>query len=376
VGAHEQPFAREESNEGLITVPGGATWFYGFALLPLLFGFVPWLLATSAQHDHGSTAEAFAVDGDPITQLVPAVPGAGALFAVGGEGLYRGDAAGVKWELVGEVPPAGEIVASADGAEILLAGSTPSCGRGDGGTPLSRSTDGGATWNEVSDVADIRPLAIWGEDELALGADCAGLQVSTDNGDSWVPVDGLESGREITAFAVVVGDEGRRVLVGSTGEGGTSQLFEIDMSDPAAPEVSEPLKEYFGLGAVAGIDEQRFLAGPEGVWVSDNRGDEWTLSASGLEDVVLSVDPLLEPIPEEEMERGFGLRSMATDPANTDQIALGSVDGVYLSDDGGEAWTGLDGIEGEIERIVISETGGLVFVQAEDEVFSAAPWEG
>lgn len=371
--AHEQPFAREEANGGLTLAPGGATKLFGIALLPLVFVFTPWFM--TSHEGHGSAAEAFEVDGDPVTALVPAAAGAAARYAVGGAGLYRGNADGAEWEVVGENPPAGEIVAPADGSETLLAGEAPDCGRGGGGTPLSRSTDGGATWDEVSDVADIRPLAIWGDDDLALGAECSGLMVSTDNGDVWTAVAGFELGRQVTAFAVVAEDEGRRVLVGATGEGGTSQLLEFDLADPDAPEVSEPLKEYFGLGAVAGVGEQRFLAGPEGVWVSSDRGEEWTLRKSGLEDVVLSVDPLQEAIPEEEMERGFGLRAIAVDPANADHLAIGSIDGVYLSDNGGEEWTKVDGVDGEIQRIVISETGGVVFAQSEDEVLTVTPWE-
>lgn len=353
---------------------GPATWHFGFALLPLLLGFVPWFLA-NYQHEGHTAAEPFEIDGDPVTQLVPAVSGAGTLYAVGDEGLYRGDAAGATWELVGDAPPPGEVVAPADDSEVLLAGDAPVCGRGDGGTPLSRSTDGGATWEEVADVADIRPLAIWGEDEVALSARCEGLHLSTDNGDSWSLVEGLEVGRQVTAFAVVAEDDGRHVLVSTTGEGGTSQLFEVDVTDPDAPEVSKPLKEYFGIGAIAGFEEQRVLAAPEGVWVSIDRGEEWTLRASGLEDVVLSVDPLLEPIPDDELERGVGLQALALDPTNASQMAVGSADGLYISDNAGAEWTRLDGVDGEVQRVVISEVGSVVLAQTEDEVLSALPWD-
>jgi hypothetical protein len=375
VGADEQRVVRDDNNWSPMPAPGRTTWHFGFALLPLLLGIMPWLLTNSSHEGEATVAEPFEIEGDPVRQLVPAVNGAGALYAVGDEGLYRGDAAGATWELVGETPPPGEIVAPADNSEILLAGDAPVCGRGDGGTPLSRSTDGGATWDEVSSVADIRPLAIWGEDEFALGARCEGLHLSTDNGDSWTMVDGLEVGQQVTAFAVVAEDDGRRVLVGTTGEGGTSQLFEVDVADPEAPEVSEPLKEYFGIGAVAGFEEQRVLAAPEGVWISIDRGGEWTLRVSGLEDVVLSVDPLLEPIPEEELERGVGLQALALDPSNASQMAVGSAEGLYISDNAGAEWTLLDGVEGEVQRVVIAEVGSTVLVQTEDEVLSALPWD-
>ena len=373
VGAGERDVVHDDSNWSPMPAPGRGSWHFGFAVLPILFGIVPWLFAS--QEGQAPTAEPLEIEGDTVSRLVPTVSGAGALYVVGDEGLYRGDSAGANWELIGDAPPPGQVVAAADGSEVMLAGDTPVCGRGDGGTPLSRSSDGGATWEEVPDVADIEPLAIWGQDAFALGARCDGLHYSLDNGDSWSPVDGLDPGRIVTAFAVVAGDEGRRVLVGTTSEGGTSQLVELDVTDPDAIEVSEPLKEYYGLGAVAGAGAQRVLAGPDGVWVSIDRGEEWTLRTGGLEDVILSVDPLLEAIPIDEMDRGFGLNALGLDPTNAGQMVVGAVDGLYVSADAGAEWTRVEGVDGEVEQVVISEVGSLVLAQTENEVVSALPWD-
>nr|MDQ3045350.1 hypothetical protein [Chloroflexota bacterium] len=231
------------------------------------------------------------IDGETVTAIVPAAPGARLIYATAGGEFYRSDSGGQQWELAGEAPPAGQIAAAADDAPLLLAGDRPPCGRGGPGEPLSRSEDGGVTWNTVEGVEGLRPLAVWGEVEVAIGASCAGLHISTDGGLTWQPLDLLEPGFDVTAFAVVPDETSsgsHQALIAHTSEGGTSRLRLLDVTDPAQPVVGDVLREFWGLGALAGRGDIYLLGAADGVWISIDAGQEWTQRRVGLEEVTLS----------------------------------------------------------------------------------------
>lgn len=319
------------------------------------------------------TAEAtpLTVADDQITTVVTVPVGAPSLYVVGGQGLYRAPSAGGDWEQVGPAPPPGRVIGSADGSSILLAGDHPPCGRGGDVTPLSRSADGGASWETVAGVTDLRPLAVWGEANFAVGATCSGLQLSTDGGTSWAPSDVLEAGAEVTAFSVIADAAGpsRQALVGVTGEGGTSRLYLLDFADPAQPVASGVLKEYWGLGAVAGMAPQFVLGAADGVWLSIDSGQNWTLRRTGLEEVTLSVDPLVELLPDDELERGFGINDVVLSPQQANVMFAATIDGLFMTDDAGATWERVAGIEGTVTTLVIAPERNEVLAEAEAGAF-------
>lgn len=330
-------------------------------------------LAGSLPHVIAADSTSFKIGGDPIQRLLPASLDSASVYVVGEKGLYKGDQSGTNWENISSHVPNGEIVPSIGDGNLMLAGSHQNCGKG-GGTPLSRSTDGGATWKTVPNVEGMQPLAVWGKDNVALAADCGGPQVSADGGQSWTRISGIELGREVTGFANVDGIRQRRVLLGMTGEGGTSELYEVDLSDPAHVAVSPPLKQYFARGALAGFKQQRVLAGPDGVWVSIDNGQNWALRANGLAHVILSVDPLTEAIPPAEAKRGFGLNAIALNPSSTSRMVVGSIDGAFATTNAGASWQPVVGIKGAVHAITIVDLGGLVLIQTDNGVVVAHPW--
>ena len=312
------------------------------------------------------------VDGDPIGTLIPAPAGAAAIYAVGREALYRSSDGGKSWERAGSPPPPGRVVAAEDSPLVLLAGERPPCARGGTGERLSRSDDGGATWQRVEGETDLKPLAIWRAAKLALGADCAGLRVSLDTGRTWREFPVLPPGSEVTAFAPLPTEDPARpaALLATTSEGGTSQLFRLDLADPTNPDLSGALTEFWGLGAPAGSGDIYVVGAAAGVLISSDSGANWLWHRNGLEEVTISVDPLVatEPIPEDELQRGFGIEAVAIDPASPDDLYIGTVGGLFVSEDVGATWEQVVGVEGPVETLVLAPEGGRLFAQTPEGV--------
>jgi photosystem II stability/assembly factor-like uncharacterized protein len=303
-----------------------------------------------------------------------AAPESGVLYAVGS--LSRSLDGGATWELAGPPPPPGRLVVAAGDPLLLLAGARPPCARGDPNPPLlHRSTDGGATWAPVAGTPGVEPLTLWADTQLALGASCAGLLVSTDAGQTWPeqPAPLMEPGFDVSGFAVIAGTDpaARAALVLGTSEGGTSQLRRLDLADPGQPAASDALTTFWGGGSLAGLASgqgERFVVGTaNGVLISVDGGATWTLSRTGLEEVTLSVDPTQGPIPDAELQRGFGIPAVAIDPTRDGRLFAGTVDGLYVSLDGG-AWERVPGIDGIVSRIVVSPDAGQLLVETDRAV--------
>lgn len=301
------------------------------------------------------------VDGDALVSLVPAPPGAPALFAVGEQGGYRGTPDGASWVRAGDAPPEGRLVAAVDDGQTLLAGDHPPCARGDPATvPLHRSTDGGATWRPVAGVVGLRPLAVWSGAGVALGAGCAGLAISGDGGLTWERAPLTEANLDPTAFAPFAERDRIGGLLVGTGEGGTSQLWSVDLTDPDRPLLGDPLLEFWGLGALAAQGETRSVGSAVGVAVSRDDGHTWTTSRDGLEIVTVDGDPRTEGLSEDELRRPFGISAIALDPGDEERLAAGTADGLFVSADGGATWSGVDGITGEVPVVVVLADGAVL----------------
>ena len=315
-------------------------------------------------------AQALVVDGDTIATLVPAPPDASAIYAVGSAGLYRSHDGGESWTLAGPPPPPGRLVVAADDPMLLLAGDRPPCALGgDRPLPLSRSQDGGASWQVVAGMTDVRPLAIWGRHDLALGATCVDLLLSADAGVTWqaaLP----RSEFQASAFAPLGGTaaSGLAGLLVGTAELGASRLSRLDLADPARPVLGEPLITFYGAGAPAGRGPLYVVGTINGVWTSIDAGVTWQQSRRGLEEVTLSVDPILEPIPEAELQRGFGIDAVVIDPDDPNRLFAGTVGGLYESTDGGTTWRQVPGVEGRVTELVVLPATSSLLAETEGGV--------
>lgn len=317
--------------------------------------------------------DALTIDGDPITRLASSSPDAAAQV-VAGTGLYIRDAA-AEWSQSGDAPGPGEIVFAADEPALLLSGNHAPCLRGGVAPPLERSENGGADWQRVEGAEAMRPLAIWRESGIALGATCSGLKISTDAGQNWSDISGIDPGYEVTAFASVDSgddDHGSSVLFGMTGEGGTSRLYRLDLRDPDAPTVSEPLREYWAVAGIAGRGELYVLAAADGVWVSEDAGATWERSADGLEDVTLEADPAQAGLAAGVEPGSFGLFAAAFVHEDDEAMVVGSVNGLYASGSPAGPWSPVPGSVDEVRRIDTVLDGDRLLFATGDMVFDAA----
>ena len=284
------------------------------------------------------------------------------LYAVTEFGIARSGDGGRNWTAAGDVPQ-GVMLAALNNPDVLYAGARQACARGDGGGPFTRSTDGGVTWETFPGGQDVQPLLVEaGVNSKVLGTRCA-LVVSTNGGQSFVAVPGVEN-YDISAAAVDGAALNDEVVVLGTSEGGTSLLWALDVSNFGAPVVARELTRFFGAGAVAWTGGRLVLATPTGVGVSDDGGASWAWSRAGLEDVTFSVDPLTQAIPDAEQSRDARFTVARIDPTDTDRIWVGGPLGAWRSADGGKTWTQL-GDDSLVDTLVVSSAAGRVFVSSD-----------
>jgi photosystem II stability/assembly factor-like uncharacterized protein len=307
---------------------------------------------------------------DPLTRHFPVPPDAEIIYAIGNQALYRSQDGGQMWAFAGPLPPA-EYLAIGDSGS-LLAGDHIHC-RSAGGEPppLSRSDDGGLTWQPVAGTAGIRPVVTWSEASLTLGARCAGLLRSADGGQNWEILPLPDTSYEATAIAPIVSSSdssAASALVLGTSGGGTSRVWRADLALPADQVYTElNLEPFWGRGAVAAHEDMYLIGTAQGVFVSTDAGQTFSAQPirAGLGGI-LSVDPLQASIPE--AERGFGVSAVAIDPTDVVRFYAGTADGAYTSSDAGQTWQKIAGIEGPVSGLVVRPGGAQLFAETDNGV--------
>jgi len=321
-------------------------------------------LVRSSAHPAGLT-----IDGDVANRIAHSSPGATSQIVLG-QSVYIREA-GAGWSRIGDAPGSGSVVFAADDTDLLLSGDHPPCLRGSASTALERSENGGKSWETIEGTEGVRPLVVWRESGIALGATCSGMMLSPDAGRTWARLAAIDPGYEITAFAAIATDDGKDVplaLFGMTSEGGTSRLYRLDLNDPASPVLSEPLREYWAIGGIAARGDTYVLAAADGVWVSDDAGRSWNRSADGLEDVVLEGDPGEVGLPVDIQPESFGLFAVAFLDDDGAALALGSANGLYTAARPSGPWSLVDGTTHRIDHLSIMPGDNHLLYSAEDQV--------
>lgn len=322
----------------------------------------PAATATATPNPLPSGGAELLIEGEPVSRIVAVGVDGTTLYAVSGGGLARSDDGGVSWNVVGEAPP-GTLLVSENDPELLYSGDRASCGRGFSEIPYSQSTDGGVTWAIVEANQGTAPLHAYSANGQAVlfGTDC-GLKISVDSGATWTTVADL-AGEDVFAMAAEPDAAPLRVLVVGVTEGGTGRLFLLETESITAPALIGAVTQFWANGVVDWSQDRIVLATAHQLGISDDGGETWNWTRTGLEDVSYSVDPLTQAIPNEELAAGFGFTAVKIDPTDRNRIWLGSNDGGFRSFDGGVSWESLGDSE-PVESIVASTLSGRVFVSS------------
>jgi photosystem II stability/assembly factor-like uncharacterized protein len=268
------------------------------------------------------------------------------------------------WRRVGELPIQGHLLADSADPNLLYLGDHPPCLTDGEPIPFYRSTDGGETWTEIENAQNIRPILVWPENrDVIIGSRC-GLAISQNSGITWqrhLP----ESEFDLTRLNVTqIG------LFGVfTSGNGVSHLRKIHIEDPNQPEFDEPILSFWGSGAIHASQDRILVGEVGGVHFSDDGGRTWSSTKQGLDDVVASVDPLEEEIPQAELESGLGIFALLPHPQNTSRIFLGTIRGLYLSEDNGQSWGKIPEVEDRrVTELAFSMGGSILYVTTDEGV--------
>lgn len=307
-------------------------------------------------------------DDDMAVSIVRTSPDAEMQIVAGQDGLFTRTGE-EPWERTGDAPTRSRIVAAGDDPQLLIAGDEVPCMRGPGTAPMVRSADGGATWTDIDETAGLWPLAIDAESGIGVAASCLGVSITVDGGETWGASDAIEPGLSVTSSGIVVNDaDGLCVLLGLTTEGGSSSLVQLEVEPDGQPTASSSLREYWGVGALSGVDNVRMLGAADGIWFSPDAGETWERVSKGLDDVVLAEDPGVAGLPIDVEPGSFGINAIWPIVDQPGTWVIGTADGAFVTADLDEGWIGVPGISGPVEWLQANADGTTLIVESADGV--------
>ena len=235
------------------------------------------------------------VIGDPVNP---------ALYAFTDNGwMYRSADYGQSWIFVTQKAKFDDFIMSATDENVLYRGSGRRCALTESvENPFFRSRNGGVTWTEVADGADLVPMLTDPADrDRVYAADCTMLFVSEDGGDTWqfraddsdemlwdiYRVQAMAAAffaagsEEAPAHIFAAGNaESGTLAVGYSADGGLE--WSRITADDGRPRTLVAMAAHIS-------DSQRlWLLDTTGVWATEDRGASWALLAAGLESVELN----------------------------------------------------------------------------------------
>jgi photosystem II stability/assembly factor-like uncharacterized protein len=205
--------------------------------------------------------------------------------------LYRSDDNGLYWDLVTADPELSDFLFSPADPSILYSSLPIVCGSDPVGSPVAISDNGGVSWRVVETPAPLEPLWASSDDDLvAIASACDGLYRTNDAGASWQQLTPAGDPLWLQSRAVQIEEVEGDLYALLQSEVGAS-FVALSSDDGASWSVISPvgMEQPFRATALA-VDPSQpgrlWAAGEQGVWVTEDQGQFWGLSAGGLEDVI------------------------------------------------------------------------------------------
>jgi hypothetical protein len=224
------------------------------------------------------------VIGDRRSSTVYGLTTAGALF--------RSNNNGFDWRRTAPSPEVIDFILSPDSPSTLYSSAPLVCAEGQTAPVVKRSDDGGASWITLEGAPELEPLWVDGAtSDRVLAAGCDGLYASDDGGVTWQPLSTAAQSRIWRAARAVEIEEADGVLYALLRSEQGAGFVAVSSDGGGAWLVVSPLtlEEPFAAGAIA-LDPasmgRMWAAGAQGVWVTEDQGQFWGLSAAGLEDAL------------------------------------------------------------------------------------------
>jgi photosystem II stability/assembly factor-like uncharacterized protein len=246
-------------------------------------------------------------------------------LAVPGGGVYRSRNQGSSWART-PTPVAArniaELAVSPVAPNVVFAAGT-SAG-------LFRTTNGGDSWTAVGSFTRVTAVVFSGSRVIVTDTNGV-VYSSSDNGSTWVPSTGTVSGDMITAAAALVPPAtGGSVFFGTLG----GRLFRSTNGGASFTEVGSGLPDEQITGIVLSNDYAAdgtlwLTAWNSGVYRSTDRGATFSLTSVGL-----TGDPQAAEVGRPQ----FGGVTVAMAPNGGQVLFVAGFDGLFRSDDRGDRW--------------------------------------
>lgn len=276
------------------------------------------------------------------------------IYGLAPGGLYRSDDGAEIWTLMNASPPVTQSLLLAPGQPgVLYGGKGYPCYAGGPDVPLWKSEDGGQTWSELPAGLNLQPLAVHPTDAGRVYArGCPHPWVTDDGGATWTEqADELFLTWFAHRAAPAAADDWQTVYFGGVSEGGGGAILGSTDCGADWQRLTPPEAAPWWISALA-LDPisstHVYFGEPHAFWGSHDGGTTWFTSTKGLEDVIY--DPIAPPT------HTYGLLSLAYVPDELDRWLLGTVRGLYATDDRGLSWSKLAGPawqDDEVEALLL-----------------------
>lgn len=247
---------------------------------------LPWQLYTGSSRvwqsvDAGSSWQALATEvagngtwsNDVVRAIAVSAADHDRLVIGKGSAIYASADGGARWSVTPTSTFVNAVALAPTDGRLALAGlaRTP-----DGGAPLLRSTDGGASWHPSA--TGLPPFAVQAvavhpsDSAIAFAGTDVGLYRSDDGGIGWTAVgDGLPAA---SVHEVKVAEDGTRIVVATHGRG----IWELTLAEPvgSAPRVSLDGPATVAIGDPAELAAEAVDPDGDTVALSWLGSDDWT----------------------------------------------------------------------------------------------------